>query len=55
MGLFFKSKSQKEKLQDRYKKLMAEAHKLSQTNRKAGGAQMAEAEEVMRQIEAMDN
>ena len=53
MGFFFKSKSEKEKLQDKYAKLLAEAHKLSQSNRTAGDAKLAEAEEVMKKIEAL--
>lgn len=52
MGLF-KRKSAKEKLQDKYAKLMAEAHKLSTTNRKLSDEKVAEAEEVMNQIEAL--
>lgn len=50
----FKKKSQSEKLQDAYKKLMAEAHKLSQVNRSAGDAKYAEAQEVLTQIEALE-
>ena len=51
-GLFEK-KSEKEKLQDQYAKLMAEAHKLSTTNRKLSDEKVAEAEEVMKQIDAL--
>ncbi len=47
----FKQKSEKEKLNAKYKKLMAEAHRLSQTDRKAGDAKMAEAIEVLNQLE----
>ena len=50
----FKSKSPKEKLQARYKKLMSEAHKLSQVNRSAGDAKYAEADEVLKQIENLE-
>jgi hypothetical protein len=49
----FKKKSEKEKLQDNYAKLMAEAHKLSTTNRKLSDEKVAEAEEVMKQIDAL--
>ena len=49
----FKKKSEEEKLQDKYKKLMAEAHSLSQRDRRAGDQKMADAEEVMNQIEAL--
>ena len=52
IGLF-KKKSEKEKLQDQYAKLMAEAHKLSTTNRKLSDEKVAEAEEVMKQIDAL--
>ena len=51
-GLFGK-KSEKEKLQDKYAKLMAEAHKLSTTNRKQSDEKVAEAEEVMKKIDAL--
>lgn len=50
----FKSKSEKEKLQQRYEKLMAEAHKLSQSNRKAGDAKYEEAEQVMLALEKLN-
>lgn len=53
MGFFFKSKSEKQKLQEKYAKLMAEAHKLSQSNRAAGDAKLAEAQEVMTKLEAL--
>jgi len=45
----FKKKSEKEK----YQKLVAEAHKLSHQDRKAGDAKLAEAEEVAKKIEAI--
>ena len=51
----FKKKSPKEKLQAQYKKLMSEAHKLSQVNRSAGDDKYAEAEEVLKKIEALEN
>lgn len=47
----FKKKTQKEKLQDAYAQLMSEAHKLSHTNRKAADAKLAEAEELLAQIQ----
>jgi hypothetical protein len=49
----FKKKSEVEKLQDKYKKLLAEAHSLSQRDRRAGDEKMAEAEVVAQQIEAL--
>lgn len=52
MGLF-KRKSEKDKLQSRYSKLMAEAYKLSHTDRKASDLKTAEASEILKQIEAL--
>ena len=49
----FKKKSEVEKLQEKYKKLMAEAHRLSQQDRRAGDEKMAEAEAVAQQMEAL--
>lgn len=49
----FKKKSQKEILQEKYRKLMGEAHKLSTVDRKASDLKTAEAEEVMKQIESL--
>lgn len=48
----FKKKSNLDKLQAEYKKLMAEAHRLSTTDRKASDAKVAEAEEVAKQMDA---
>jgi len=50
----FRKKSEKDKLQSRYEKLMAEAHKLSQSNRKAGDAKYLEAEQLMLQLEKLN-
>lgn len=49
----FKKKTEKEKLQEQYKKLMTEYHKLSTTDRKAADIKMAEAEEIGKQIEKL--
>jgi len=49
----FKKKSELEKLQEKYKKLLAESHSLSQRDRKAGDMKMAEAEEVAKQIDQL--
>lgn len=49
----FKKKSEKEKLQDQYRKMLSEYHKLSQTNRKAADMKMAEAEELLKKIDAI--
>lgn len=50
----FKKKSQTEKLQEEYKKLMSEAHKLSQVNRTAGDAKYAEAQDILNKIEVLE-
>ena len=50
---WFSRKSEKEKLQDQYAKLMAEAHKLSTSNRKLSDEKVAEAEEVMKKMDAL--
>ena len=49
----FKKKSPLDNLQAKYKKLMAEAHSLSQRDRRAGDQKMAEAEEVAKKIDAL--
>lgn len=51
----FKKKSQVEKLNDKYKRLLAESHRLSTKNRKESDAKYAEADEVLQQIEALNN
>ena len=50
----FKKKSEKEKLQAQYAKLLKEAHNLSTTNRKLSDLKVFEAEEVMKQLEKLD-
>ena len=52
-GLFKKS-SPVEKLQKKYEALMEESHRLSKTDRKAGDAKFAEAQELLREIEALE-
>ncbi|GAA0871852.1 hypothetical protein GCM10009117_09980 [Gangjinia marincola] len=49
----FKKKTEVEKLQERYAKLMKEAHALSTTNRKASDQKTAEADQVLKQIDAL--
>ncbi|NQY07379.1 MAG: Lacal_2735 family protein [Flavobacteriaceae bacterium] len=49
----FKRKSEKEKLQLRYKKLMNEAFVLSTSNRKLSDQKILEAENVMKRIETL--
>lgn len=50
----FKKKTEKEKLQEQYKKLMKEAHSLSSTNRKLSDQKVFEAEEIMKQYDKID-
>ena len=49
----FKKKSEVEILKEKYQKLVAEAYKLSHTNRTQSDQKQAEAEAVMKKIEAM--
>lgn len=51
----FKKKSEKEKLQQQYKRLMESSYRLSHTDRKASDQKAAEADEIMKKIESMDN
>jgi hypothetical protein len=50
----FKKKSEKEKLQDQYEKLLKEAHNLSTTNRKMSDQKTFEADEVMKELEKLN-
>ena len=52
MGLFSR-KSEKEKLHEKYKKLIDEAYKLSHSDRRASDLKTAEADAVLKQIEAL--
>lgn len=47
----FKKKSEKEKLQEQYEKLLKEAHALSTSNRKMSDQKVFEAEEIMKKLE----
>lgn len=51
----FKKKSPVDKLQDEYKKLMEESYRLSTSDRKASDLKRAEAEDVLKQLEAIQN
>ena len=53
MGLFSRT-SPKDKLLKKYKKLTEEAYKLSHTNRSKADAITAEANDVLKQIEALE-
>ncbi len=50
---FFKKKTPIEKLSDQYQKLQKEAFELSTTNRTQSDAKQAEAQEVLKEIEAL--
>ena len=47
----FKKKSEVEKLQDKYKKIMEEAFKLQSINRSSSDKKYAEANDILKQIE----
>ncbi|MCH2195525.1 Lacal_2735 family protein [Kordia sp.] len=49
----FKKKSEKDKLYEKYQKLTQEAFNLSTSNRKLSDQKTAEAEAIMKQIEAL--
>jgi hypothetical protein len=49
----FKKKSEADKLKEQYEKLMKEAFNLSKTDRTASDAKYAEADKIMKQIEAV--
>ncbi|GAA0729344.1 hypothetical protein GCM10009430_39440 [Aquimarina litoralis] len=53
MFAIFKKKTEKERLQKKYKTLMEESYKLSHTNRKASDEKQAEAAEILEQIEKL--
>lgn len=50
----FELKSKKEKLEAKLSKLLEEAYELSHTNRMKSDEKAAEAEELRKQIDAMD-
>ena len=51
----FKNKSKTEKLNTQYKKLLEESYKLSTTNRRLSDVKVAEANEILKQIESLKN
>lgn len=53
MFRLFKKKNETEKLQEKYKKLLAEYHRLSSIDRKAADLIMAEAEAIGKQIDSL--
>jgi len=53
-GWLFKKKSDREKLEEQYKKLKVQAYELSKTDRTRSDALNAEAEEVSKMMEELD-
>jgi hypothetical protein len=49
----FKKKTEEEKLQEEYEKLLKESFELSKINRSQSDAKAAEAEEVMKKLEQL--
>lgn len=49
----FKKKSPIDKLHDTYEKLMQESHRLSTTDRKLSDAKFTEAQEILKEIDAL--
>lgn len=49
----FKKKSKKDILNKKYKKLMEESYQLSHSDRKASDLKRAEAEDVLKEIDAL--
>lgn len=54
LGFFRKSSNDPKALEKRYQKLMDESYKLSHSDRKASDTKRAEAEEVLKQMEALE-
>lgn len=50
----FKKKTEKEKLYEKYKKLMAESHQLSASNRTLSDQKAHEANEILKKIDALE-
>ena len=54
MFSFFKKKSEVEKLNEKYQRLQKEAYQLSTSNRMESDLKYAEAQEVLKQMEALE-
>jgi len=54
MFRLFKRKSEIEKLEDKYNRLLKEAYTLSTSNRRLSDSKTAEANEVLKQIELIN-
>jgi hypothetical protein len=52
--IMFGSSNRKEKLQEKYNKLMQESYELSTVNRKKSDLKRAEAEEIGKQLDELD-
>jgi len=50
----FKKKSKTERLTDTYRQLLSEAHALSTSNRKLSDSKYAEADEILKEIDALE-
>jgi len=50
-----KKKSEVEKLNNAYKKILKEAHRLSTINRKESDTKYAKADEILKQMEVLKN
>lgn len=51
----FKKKSKRDQLSDDYRKLLKEAHSLSTSNRKQSDSKYADADAVLKEIDALEN
>lgn len=51
----FKRKSKKDKLNDEYQRLMHEAFVLSKTNRRQSDEKVAQANDVMKELESLED
>lgn len=51
----FKKKSEIEKLQETYSKMLSDAHKLSHSNRTVSDKLLADAEEIAKKIDQLKN
>ena len=50
---WFKKKSERERLEEQYKKLMEESYRLSHTDREASSKKSGEAEAILKKLEGM--
>lgn len=50
---WFKKKTERERLEEQYKKLMEESYHLSHTDREASSKKSGEADAILKQLEAL--